>query len=54
MKRSYHIVIIAILVILVFLLYGDGFGAIPFLLAAIYFGIIGIKELRHLNKSKRL
>ncbi len=54
MKPYHHVLIIASLVFLIILLYGDGFGAIPFFLAALYLISICLKELRHFKKSKRL
>lgn len=54
MKPYHHVLIIAMLVFLIILLYGDGFGAIPFLLSALYLISICVKELRHFKKSKRL
>lgn len=54
MKPYHHVLIIASLVFLIILLYGDGFGAIPFFLAALYLISICVKELRHFKKSKRL
>ncbi|WP_318616978.1 hypothetical protein [Sporosarcina sp. YIM B06819] len=54
MKRSKHIIIFTIFVLLLYFLYDDGLGAIPFLLAALYLGWIVIKELQSLRKSKRM
>ena len=54
MKNLKHIIIITVIVLLLIFLYDDGLGAIPFLLAAIYFIWIIIKELQSLRKSKRL
>ncbi|WP_160117545.1 hypothetical protein [Filibacter tadaridae] len=54
MKLHQHIFIIVVLVILTILLYDKGFGAVPFLLAALYLGFISMKELKHFKKSKRM
>ncbi|MFJ7934286.1 hypothetical protein [Sporosarcina sp. NPDC096371] len=54
MKRSKHIIMITIFILLVYFLYDDGLGAIPFLLAAIYLCWITIKEIQSLRKSKRM
>ncbi len=54
MKRIMHIAIITVIIILIYFLYDDGLGAIPFLLAAIYLCWIVIKELKSLSGSKRL
>lgn len=49
-----HIIIITVLVLLTYFLYGENLGAIPFLLTAIYLGWIVVKELKSLRKSKRM
>jgi hypothetical protein len=54
MNRLKHFIIIAVLILLIYFLYDDGLGFIPFLLAAIYFGWIVIKELNSLRKCKRM
>ncbi|BAQ09877.1 hypothetical protein OXB_1406 [Bacillus sp. OxB-1] len=54
MKYTVHLVVIIILVILTFLLYGNDLGAIPFLLAAIYLIYISVLEFRQFRRSKRL
>ncbi|WP_342508427.1 hypothetical protein [Sporosarcina sp. FSL K6-2383] len=54
MKGITHIAIVTVIIILIYVLYDDGLGAIPFLLAAIYLCGIIIKELKSLSRSKRL
>ncbi len=54
MKLYLHILIVTVLVILTFILYNKGFGAIPFLLTGIYLSYICIKELNYYKKSKRM
>ena len=54
MKLYHHFLIVTVLVILTILLYDEGFGAIPFLLAAIYLGYICMKEIMYYKKSKRM
>ncbi len=53
-KLYIHILIIAILATLIFLLYDKGLGAIPFLLSGAYLVFICVKELRHSKKNKRM
>ncbi|MDW0113891.1 hypothetical protein QT711_11900 [Sporosarcina saromensis] len=53
MKLYHHILIIAVLLALVFFLYGAGLGAIPFMLASVYLGYLSIKEFQRVKKSKR-
>ncbi|HEY4566483.1 hypothetical protein GOP80_01855 [Planococcaceae bacterium Storch 2/2-2] len=53
MKLVCHAIIIVALVTLTILVYNDGLGAIPFLLAAIYLGTISIFEYRRLKNGKR-
>ena len=52
MKLYQHILIISTLVFLTYYLYGDGLGAIPFLLATIYLIFIGFKELKEWKRMK--
>ena len=53
MKLYHHVLIIIVIIILLFSLYGVGYGAVPFLLAAIYLGCVSVKEFRRFKKSKR-
>lgn len=53
MKWLYHIVVIGGFGLLVYFLYNQGLGAIPFSLAALYFGVWSLLEYRKLKKEKR-
>jgi hypothetical protein len=53
MKLYHHVLIIIVILILLFSLYGVGYGAVPFLLAAIYLGYLSIQEFQRLKKSRR-
>ena len=44
MKLYHHVLIIIVILILLFSLYGVGYGAVPFLLAAIYLGFSVLKN----------
>lgn len=51
-KLYHHIVIISILAILTYFLYGDGFGIIPFILTTIYLAYITYKEVKEWKNQK--
>ena len=51
MKPYQHILIISALAIFTILFYKDGFGAVSFLLAAVYLSVIFIKEIRRERKN---
>ncbi|MCG7343882.1 hypothetical protein MHZ92_07045 [Sporosarcina sp. ACRSL] len=53
MKLYHHMLIIIVIIILIISLYGAGYGAIPFLLAALYLGYVSVKEFQRLKKSRR-
>ncbi|MGG0671035.1 hypothetical protein [Sporosarcina koreensis] len=53
MKAYQHVLIIIVIIILIFSLYGAGYGAIPFLLAAFYLGFLSVKEFQRFKKSRR-
>lgn len=53
MKPYHHVLIIIVILILLFSLYGVGYGAVPFLLAAIYLGFLSVKEFQRYKKSRR-
>ena len=52
LKMMLHAVIIITLIVLTYFLYGEGLGAVPFLLAAAYLIVITWKELRK-SRCKR-
>lgn len=49
-----HLVIIIILIALTYLLYGKGFGAVPFLLAAVYLLVISGKEFKRFRTNRKV
>lgn len=53
MKIYQHIVIIAALILFTMFFYQDGFGSIPFLLAALYLVIVFLVEIKRYKKSKK-
>ncbi|WOV84642.1 hypothetical protein PGH26_01590 [Sporosarcina jeotgali] len=53
MKIALHLVIIITLIVLTYLLYGEGFGAIPFLLAAVYLLVISWKEFKRFRRTRK-
>ncbi|MFC5604906.1 hypothetical protein [Sporosarcina koreensis] len=53
MKLYHHVLIIIVIIVLIFSLYGVGYGAVPFLLAALYLGCLSVKEFQRLKKSRR-
>ncbi len=52
MKLYQHIIIISALILSIILFYKDGFGAVPFLLAAVYLSSIFIKEILRSKKNQ--
>ena len=52
MKWYYHAIIVTLLTIFTFFTYADGLGAIPFLVAAIYLGIISVSEFKKIKNEK--
>ncbi|GKV69129.1 hypothetical protein NCCP2716_16270 [Sporosarcina sp. NCCP-2716] len=54
MKVAVHLVIIISLIVLTWLLYGQGLGAIPFLLAAAYLLAVTWKEFRRYRRKSRV
>lgn len=54
LKVAVHLVIIISLIVLTWLLYGQGLGAIPFLLAAAYLFAVTWKEFKQYRRKKRV
>jgi len=52
LKIAVHLVIIISLIVLTWLLYGEGLGAIPFLLAAAYLLAVTWKEFRRYRRKR--
>lgn len=48
-----HLVIIITLIVLTYLLYGEGFGAVPFLLTAVYLFFISWTELKRFRSNRK-
>ena len=53
MKLRYHLIIVGIIIALIYWLYNDGLGAIPFLLAAVYLGVVGFFDYKNLKDENR-
>lgn len=53
MKLYQHVLVIGIISLLIYFLYDEGFGAIPFSLASVYLGYLSIKEFQRFKQSKR-
>ncbi|WP_432354025.1 hypothetical protein [Sporosarcina sp. A2] len=53
MKMMLHLVIIITLIVLTYVLYGKGLGAIPFLLAAAYLLMISWRELKRFRNRRK-
>lgn len=53
MKWLFHVSSMVFFLVLVYFLYNRGLGAIPFSLAALYFGAMSISEYRRMKKEKR-
>ncbi|WP_155767551.1 hypothetical protein [Sporosarcina ureilytica] len=54
MKWYHHLIIISALVLFTVFFYQDGFGSIPFLIAAAYLAVIFCKEVKRLKKNRKM
>ena len=53
MKLRYHLIIVGVIIALIYWLYNDGLGAIPFLLAAVYLGVVSYFDYQKWKAEKR-